>query len=234
MRKFPGLVIVSFLATIVPFVVAWAHHAFVTGLNPFIGAIFMLLTVLIGVLLAGRLLYVLIKRRIRLPTYSPDILFAMAAVCCLFAAVLEVLLLGHSALDIHLHDTYFVGTDFVGVYRYEIKTFAIFFSAVAAIYYWYPRWFRRSLNATLAYIHFWVTFVAAYFILWPVRIYEFDGLAGMPRRYLDYGVILPPKYFGELNPFMFTLVISIVLAQLLFLFNFFYSLFRRTRATESL
>ena len=53
----------------------------------------------------------------------------------------------------------------------------------AGIYHWFPKMYGRYLNNTLAYIHFWVTLIGAYLIFWPMH---YEGLAGMPRRYLDY------------------------------------------------
>lgn len=216
MKRFFYILLISFLAVIVPFSLIWANHLFVTGLNPFLGAVSVLLMVLIGGFLAVRVLYVLVKRRAQNRAYPPAILFAMGSVCCLFAAMLKVLLAETNTLDIQLHDTYFVIS-----LSYILKAIALLFSLFAAIYYWYPRWFDRTLNVTVAYIHFWVTFIGAYFVFWPTR---YEGLAGMPRRYIDYSGALPSHYFGGGPPFMSIVVIGILLAQLLFVFNFFYSL----------
>ncbi|HWK08003.1 MAG TPA: cbb3-type cytochrome c oxidase subunit I [Puia sp.] len=220
MKKFLQLLLVACLATILPFTLVWNYRMFVTSLNPFLGAISAFMTILIGVLLAARM----IKRRARNRAYSPAILFAMGSVCCLFAAVLETLLQGKSTLDIQLHDTYYV-LAFHQIMQYVALIFGVF----AAIYYWYPKWFGRPLNTSLSYIHFWATFAGAYFICWPVRYYEFEGLAGMPRRYIDYSHPLPPQYFEWINSFMLAAVTGLLIAQLLFVFNFFYSLLKKPR-----
>jgi cytochrome c oxidase subunit 1 len=126
--------------------------------------------------------------------------------------------LGNSTIDIHLHDTYFVVAHF-----HIVMGVSAFFGLFAGVYHWFPKMFGRYLNNTLGYIHFWVTLAGAYLIFWPMH---YMGLAGVPRRYLDFSGWTSFNQFGDLNR-MITIVSIIVFAvQLLFVFNFFYSMFK--------
>jgi cytochrome c oxidase subunit 1 len=211
-----------FAITVLAFLV-WAHHMFVTGLNPFLGAIFVLLTLLIAVPSAIKVfnwLTTLWKGNIR---FTPAMLFAIGFVSLFISGGLTGIFLGNSALDIHLHDTYFVVAHF-----HIVMGVASFFGMFAGIYHWFPKMYGRYLNNTMAYIHFWVTIIGAYLIFWPMH---YQGLAGMPRRYYDFANWESFKQFGGLNEFI-SLVARVVFAvQLLFVFNFFYSIFKGRKVT---
>jgi cytochrome c oxidase subunit 1 len=84
------------------------------------------------------------------------------------------------------------------------------------------------MNNTLAYIHFWGTIVCAYLIFWPMH---YEGLAGMPRRYYDFSQWQSFKQFGDLNQFITIISIISFALQLLFVFNFFYSIWNGRRLT---
>ncbi|MDP1841906.1 MAG: cbb3-type cytochrome c oxidase subunit I [Sediminibacterium sp.] len=211
-----------FAIAILAFLV-WAHHMFVTGLNPFLGSVFVLLTLLIAVPSAIKVfnwLTTLWRGNIR---FTPAMLFAIGFVSLFISGGLTGIWLGNSALDIHLHDTYFVVAHF-----HIVMGVASMFGMFAGIYHWFPKMYGRFLNNTVGYIHFWVTIAGAYMIFWPMH---YQGLAGMPRRYYDFSVWESFKQFGELNKFI-TLVAMIVFAvQILFLFNFFYSIFKGRKVT---
>jgi len=209
-----------FAIAILAFLV-WAHHMFVTGLNPFLGSVFVLLTLLIAVPSAIKVfnwLTTLWRGNIR---FTPGMLFAIGFVSMFISGGLTGIWLGNSSMDIHLHDTYFVVAHF-----HIVMGVSAFFGMFAGIYHWYPKMYGRYLNNTMAYIHFWVTLIGAYLIFWPMH---YEGLAGMPRRYLDYSGWASFHQFGGLNRFI-TIVATIVFAiQLLFVFNFFYSIFKGRR-----
>jgi cytochrome c oxidase subunit 1 len=205
-----------FAITILAFLV-WAHHMFVTGLNPFLGAFFVLLTLLIAVPSAIKVfnwLTTLWRGNIR---FTPAMLFAIGFVSLFISGGLTGIFLGNSALDIHLHDTYFVIAHF-----HIVMGVASFFGMFAGVYHWYPKMFGRYLNNTLGYIHFWGTLVCSYMIFWPMH---YTGLAGMPRRYYDFSQWETFKQFGSLNEFITIVSIISFALQLLFVFNFFYSIF---------
>ena len=214
-----------FAIAILAFLV-WAHHMFVTGLNPFLGAFFVLLTLLIAVPSAIKVfnwLTTLWRANIR---FTPAMLFAIGFVSFFISGGLTGIFLGNSALDIHLHDTYFVIAHF-----HIVMGVASFFGMFAGVYHRYPKMYGRYLNNTLAYIHFWVTIVGAYLIFWPMH---YEGLAGMPRRYYDYSGWESFKMFAGLNQFISFVAMVVFATQLLFVFNFFYSIFkgRKVRTTN--
>jgi cytochrome c oxidase subunit 1 len=206
-----------FAIAILAFLV-WAHHMFVTGLNPFLGSVFVLLTLLIAVpsvIKVFNWLTTLWKGSIR---FTPAMLFAIGFVSLFISGGLTGIWLGNSALDIHLHDTYFVVAHF-----HIVMGVASMFGMYAGIYHWFPKMYGKQLNNTLGYIHFWVTIAGAYMIFWPMH---YEGLAGMPRRYYDFSIWESFKQFGELNKFISLVSMIVFMVQLSFLFNFFYSIFK--------
>lgn len=212
-----------FAIAILAFLV-WAHHMFVTGLNPFLGSIFVLLTLLIAVPSAIKVfnwLTTLWRGNIR---FTPAMMFSIGFVSLFISGGLTGIWLGNSALDIHLHDTYFVIAHF-----HIVMGVASMFGMFAGIYHWFPKMYGKYLNNTLGYIHFWVTIAGAYMIFWPMH---YEGLAGMPRRYYDYSIWESFKRFGELNRFISTVAMIVFAVQLLFLFNFFYSIFKGRKLTS--
>lgn len=211
-----------FAITILAFLV-WAHHMFVTGLNPFLGSVFVLLTLLIAVPSAIKVfnwLTTIWKANIR---FTPGMMFALGFVSLFISGGLTGIFLGNSTLDIHLHDTYFVIAHF-----HIVMGVSAFFGMFAGIYHWFPKMYGRFMNNTMAYIHFWVTLAGAYLIFWPMH---YEGLAGMPRRYLDYSGWESFKQFAELNKFISTVAMIVFAVQLMFVFNFFYSIFRGRKVT---
>jgi cytochrome c oxidase subunit I len=201
----------------------WAHHMFVTGLNPFLGAVFVLLTLLIAVPSAIKVfnwLTTIWRGNIR---FTPATLFALGFVSLFISGGLTGIFLGNSTIDIHLHDTKFVVAHF-----HIVMGVASFFGMFAGVYHWFPKMFGRYLNNTLGYLHFWVTMVGAYLIFWPMH---YEGLAGAPRRYLNVTPWVSFNKFQELNQ-MITIVSVVVFAvQLMFVFNFFYSIFKGRKVT---
>ncbi|HEY8689204.1 MAG TPA: cbb3-type cytochrome c oxidase subunit I [Chitinophagaceae bacterium] len=202
----------------------WAHHMFVTGLNPFLGSFFVLLTLLIAVPSAIKVfnwLTTLWRGNIR---FTPGMLFAIGFVSMFISGGLTGIFLGNSALDIHLHDTYFIIAHF-----HIVMGVAGMFGMFAGLYHWFPKMYGRYMNNTLAYIHFWVTMIGAYCIFWPMH---YEGLAGMPRRYYDFTNWESFKMFAGLNQFISFVSIIVFAAQLLFVFNFFYSIFKGRKVTS--
>ena len=211
-----------FAIAILAFLV-WAHHMFVTGLNPFLGSVFVLLTLLIAVPSAIKVfnwLTTLWRANIR---FTPGMLFALGFVSLFISGGLTGIFLGNSTLDITLHDTYFVIAHF-----HIVMGVSAFFGMFAGIYHWYPKMYGRYLNNTMAYIHFWVTLAGAYLIFWPMH---YEGLAGMPRRYMDYSNWESFKQFAELNKFISTVAMIVFAVQILFVFNFFYSIWKGRKVT---
>jgi cytochrome c oxidase subunit I len=212
-----------FAIAILAFLV-WAHHMFVTGLNPFLGSVFVLLTLLIAVPSAIKVfnwITTLWRGNIR---FTAGMLFSIGFVSMFISGGLTGIWLGNSTLDIHLHDTYFVVAHF-----HIVMGVSAFFGMFAGIYHWFPKMYGRYMNNTMSYIHFWVTLIGAYLIFWPMH---YQGLAGMPRRYVDYSNWPSFNHFGDLNRFISTVAMIVFAIQLLFVFNFFYSIFKGRRVVS--
>src|SRR6201990_2576558 len=140
-----------FAITILAFLV-WAHHMFVTGLNPFLGSVFVLLTLLIAVPSAIKVfiwLTTLWRGNIR---FTPAMLFAIGFVSTFISGGLTGIFLGNSTIDIQLHDTYFVVAHF-----HLVMGVSAVFGMFAGVYHWFPKMFGRFMNPVLGYIHFWIT-----------------------------------------------------------------------------
>jgi cytochrome c oxidase subunit 1 len=206
-----------FAIAILAFLV-WAHHMFVSGLNPFLGSFFVLLTLLIAIPSAIKVfnwITTIWRGNVR---FTPGMLFAIGFVSLFISGGLTGIWLGNSTIDIHVHDTVFIVAHF-----HIVMGVSAFFGMFAGVYHWFPKMFGRFLNSTLGYIHFWVTIIGAYMIFWPMH---YEGLAGVPRRYLNRSIWTSFNQFGDLNR-MITIVSIVVFAvQLMFVFNFFYSIFK--------
>ncbi len=212
-----------FAIAILAFLV-WAHHMFVTGLNPFLGSVFVLLTLLIAVPSAIKVfnwLTTLWRGNIR---FTPATLFAIGFVSLFISGGLTGIFLGNSTIDIHLHDTMFVVAHF-----HIVMGVASMFGMHAGIYHWFPKMYGRYLNNTLGYLHFWITIIGAYLIFWPMH---YQGLAGIPRRYLDKSSWLSFNDFQDLDKMITIVSIIVFAAQLMFVFNFFYSIFKGRKVTN--
>jgi len=198
--------------------IVWAHHMFVTGMNPFLGSIFMLLTLIIAVPSAVKIFnYVttLWKGNIR---FTPAMLFSIGLVSFFLTGGITGIFLGNSAIDIQLHDTYFVVAHF-----HLVMGSASFFGMMAGVYHWFPKMFGRMMDNKLGYIHFWLTFVGVYLVFFPMH---YIGIAGFPRRYYSWTNFETFSGFTDLNMLVSVAAIVTLSAQFIFLFNFFYSIFR--------
>ena len=206
-----SLLVISFLS-----IVVWAHHMFVSGMNPFLGSVFMFLTLLIAIPSAVKVfnfLATLWRGNIR---FTPPMLFALGIVSYFISGGLTGILLGNSAVDIALHDTYFVVAHF-----HIVMGSSAFFGLLAGIYHWFPKMFGRMMDDRLGKIHFWITFVGVYMVFIPLH---FIGIAGFPRRYYSFTNFSAFGDFTDLNVVISIAAIITFLGQFIFLFNFFYSL----------
>jgi len=202
--------------TVLSFIV-WGHHMFVTGMNPFLGGVFMITTLIIAVPSAVKTfnwLATLWRGNIR---FTPAMLFAIGMVSFFISGGLTGIFLGNAALDINLHDTYFVVAHF-----HLVMGSAAIFGMLAGVYHWFPKMFRRMMDERLGYLHFWITFIGAYLVFFPMH---FMGLDGVPRRY--YALTEFPAFnrWLTVNVFITWAAIMSGFAQVAFLINFVYSIF---------
>ncbi|MCB0381310.1 MAG: cbb3-type cytochrome c oxidase subunit I [Flavobacteriales bacterium] len=215
-----SMIAIAFLSTIV-----WGHHMFVTGMNPFLGAVFTFTTLLIAIPSAVKVfnyLTTLWKGNIK---FSPATLFSIGLVSTFISGGLTGLILGDSALDINVHDTYFV----VGHFHIVMGLSAIF-GMFAGVYHWFPKLFGRMMNNKLGNLHFWITIVCAYGVFFPMH---FLGLAGVPRRYYTNSEFPLFDNLLDINVLISTFAIVIAFGQLLFLYNFVYSALRGPKAPQN-
>ncbi|WP_394771946.1 cbb3-type cytochrome c oxidase subunit I [Mucilaginibacter sp.] len=197
--------------------IVWGHHMFVTGMNPFLGGVFMITTLIIAVPSAVKTfnwLATLWRGNIR---FTPAMLFAIGMVSFFISGGLTGIFLGNAALDINLHDTYFVVAHF-----HLVMGSAAIFGMVAGVYHWFPKMFRRMMDERLGYLHFWLTFIGAYLVFFPMH---FMGLEGVPRRYYAFTEFESMKHWLTVNVFITWSAIMAGIAQLAFAYNFIHSIF---------
>jgi len=219
---YKAMVISMLGITILSFIV-WAHHMFVSGMNPFLGSIFMFLTLIIAVPSAVKVFNYLTTLWRGNLIFTPAMLFSIGLVSFFISGGLTGIFLGNSAIDIQLHDTYFVVAHF-----HLVMGSASFFGLMAGVYHWFPKMFGRMMDAKLGYIHFWFTFVGVYMIFFPMH---YIGIAGFPRRYYSWTNFEFADKYTDLNMFVSVAAIITFAAQFLFLFNFFYSMYRGRKAS---
>lgn len=217
--------IISLMGISVLSFIVWGHHMFITGMNPFLGSVFMILTLIIAVpsaVKAFNYLTTLWRGNLR---YTPAMLFSIGLVSFFISGGLTGIYLGNAAMDIQLHDSYFVVAHF-----HLVMGSAAIFGMFAGIYHWFPRMYGRMMNNTLGYFHFWITFISAYLVFFPMH---FMGLAGVPRRYYQFTLVEDFSVWMDVNKLITVSAIVGGAAQLLFLYNFFVSIFRGKKAEQN-
>jgi cytochrome c oxidase subunit 1 len=196
--------------------IVWAHHMFVSGMNPYFGFFFAVSTLIIAIPSAVKVynwLLTLWRGNIRL---NVPMLFGIGWISTFIIGGLTGLPLGNVVADVPLHDTYFV----VGHFHLVMGVAALM-AIFGGIYHWFPKVTGRMLNETLGKLHFWVTFVGAYAIFFPMFLM---GILGVPRRYFDFNALqyLPPQT-SALNIAITVAALAVGAAQLIFLGNLIWS-----------
>ncbi len=215
-----SILAIAFLSFIV-----WGHHMFITGMNPFLGSVFVFTTLLIAIpsaVKAFNYITTLWKGNLIM---SPAMLFAIGLVSTFVTGGVTGIILADSALDIPLHDTYFVVAHF-----HIVMGASAIFGMFAGVYHWFPRMFGRMMSNKLGYVHFWITFIAVYGVFFPMH---FIGLSGVPRRYYSNEAFALFDNTHELNVIITGFAVLGAIAQVVFLFNFFFSIYKGKRATQN-
>ncbi|HTD25253.1 MAG TPA: cbb3-type cytochrome c oxidase subunit I [Terriglobales bacterium] len=203
----------------------WGHHMFTSGMNPHAAFAFSNLTLAIGVPSAVKMfnwLGTLWGGRLR---FTTPMLFSIGFVSLFITGGLTGPILAQPVLDSYLHDTYFVVAHF-----HLIMGMAAVFAIFAATYFWFPRIFNRMMSEKLGRTHFWLSFFGAYATFVPMHLL---GMAGHPRRYSQLTEV---NYVYKLAPLqMFISIAAFVTmsAQVLFLVNLFWSIFRGKASTQN-
>ncbi len=212
-----SIIAIAFLSTIV-----WGHHMFISGMNPFLGSVFTFTTLLIAIpsaVKAFNYITTLWKGNLQL---NPGMLFSIGLVSTFITGGLTGIILGDSTLDINVHDTYFVVAHF-----HLVMGISALYGFFAGVYHWFPKMFGRMMNKTQGYIHFWVTAVCAYGVFFPMH---FIGMAGLPRRYYTNSNFPLFDELADTNVLITVFALVGAAFQLVFFWNFFYSIFKGKKA----
>ncbi len=214
-----SILAIAFLSFIV-----WAHHMFMSGVNPFISNFFVIFTLIIAVPSAVKVfnwIATLYGGNIR---FNPASMFGIGFVSMFISGGLTGIFLGNSTIDIQMHDTYFVVAHF-----HIVMGVAAFFGMFAGIYHWFPKLYGRHMNDMLGKIHFWGTIIGAYCVFWPMH---YLGMAGVPRRYYAFDVYKTFSHFDDINKFITVAAIVSFIFQLIFVVNFFLSIWKGRKMTS--
>ena len=197
--------------------IVWAHHMYVSGMNPWFGFFFATTTLIIAIPTALKVynwVLTLWKANIR---FTIPMLFALGFIVTFVNGGITGLFLGNTAIDVPLSDTMFVVAHF-----HMVMGVAPLMVIFGAIYHWFPLMSGRMLDEALGRIHFWVTFIGAYSIFLPLH---YIGFQGVPRRYFEMGEtnFIPPSV-QDLNAFVTVVALMVGFAQILFFYNLFKSM----------
>ena len=216
-----SILAIAFLSTIV-----WGHHMFISGMNPFLGSVFTFTTLLIAIPSAVKsfnYITTLWKGNLQM---NPGMLFSIGLVSTFISGGLTGIILGDSTLDINVHDTYFVVAHF-----HLVMGISALYGLFAGVYHWFPKMFQgRMMNKNLGYVHFWVTAIGAYGIFFPMH---FIGMAGLPRRYYTNSNFPLFDDTADANVVITMFAIIGGIFQLVFLWNFFYSIFYGKKTVQN-
>ncbi|PCI33996.1 MAG: cytochrome c oxidase subunit I [Alphaproteobacteria bacterium] len=197
--------------------IVWAHHMYVSGMDPAFGYFFAVTTLIIAVPTAIKVYnwtLTLWKADIHL---TIPMMFAIAFILTFVFGGLTGLFLGNVVVDVPLSDTYFVVAHF-----HMVMGVAPILVVFGAIYHWYPKITGRMLHEGMGKVHFWVTFLGTYAIYFPMH---YLGFVGVPRRYYDYEDIeFIPDSVADLNMAITIAALVVGAAQLMFIYNLVWSL----------
>ena len=206
--------------------VVWAHHMFVSGMNPYFGFFFATTTLIIAVPTALKVYNWTLTLWHGDIHFTVPMLFALGFILTFLVGGLTGLFLGNVIVDIPLSDTYFVVAHF-----HMVMGVAPILVIFGAIYHWYPKITGRMLNDTIGKLHFWITFLGTYLIYFPMH---YLGIQGMPRRYFSFeGFEFIPQSAYTLNQFITVVALLVGVSQVLFIYNLFRSLKKGLPATNN-
>ncbi len=203
--------------------IVWAHHMYVSGMNPYFGFFFAFTTLIIAVPTAIKVynwVLTLWEGNIRL---TVPMLFACGFIFTFIHGGLTGIFLGNVTVDLPLSDTYFVIAHF-----HMVMGVSPVLVLYAAIYHWFPKMSGRMFNVTLGKIHFWATFFGTYAIYLPMH---YLGIMGLPRRYYAMGTTdFLPDSAQALNANITLAAIWVALFQMVFIVNIIWSIFKGKKA----
>ena len=213
-----GIAIMGFLV--------WGHHMFVSGMNPLMGTVFMVSTMLIALPSCVKVfnwLATLWGGRIH---FTTPMLFSISFVSMFIIGGLSGILMAANTVDEFVHDTYYI----VAHFHYVLFAGTIM-GVFGAIYFWYPKMFGRQMNEWLGKLHFLLTFLFLNGTFFPMHIL---GWRGFPRRYADPYHLEQYRDLLPLNRWITYCAFALAAAQLILVANFFFSMFAGKKASGNI
>ncbi len=197
--------------------VVWGHHMYVSGMDPWFGFFFAVTTLAIAVPTALKVYNWVLTLWHADIHFTTPMLFALGFLVTFVNGGITGLYLGNVIVDVPLSATLFVVAHF-----HMVMGIAPVLVIFGAIYHWYPKITGRMMDERLGGIHFWITFLGAYAIFFPMH---YLGLLGMPRRFFEMGQTAFVPHSAELlNIFITVMALIVGFAQSIFFYNLFRSL----------
>jgi cytochrome c oxidase subunit I len=228
---YKSLVFAALVLGFLSFIV-WAHHMWLTGMGSVVSAFFQTTTMIISipsVIILSAFFISLWGGSIR---FNAPMLFATAFLPMFGIGGLTGIPLAFNSADLYLHDTYYV----IAHFHYIVAPGTIF-AVFAGIYFWFPKATGRRMSEFWGKVHFWPSLICMNIIFLPMFL---QGMLGMHRRWYDggHGWNLAGEKVWGLSGFEWNTPISIAawvmgLAQLPFIFNFFWSIWRGEKVDDN-
>jgi cytochrome c oxidase subunit 1 len=218
------IIYASIIAGFLSFIV-WAHHQYVSGMDPRLAMPFSITTIIISVPFALVIFSIIATLWGASMSFTTPMLFALGTLGVFIFGGLTGIFNGSAPVDIYIHDTYFVVAHF-----HTTLISSVFFGGFAGLYFWFPKMFGRMMSEALGKIHFWLTFVCFNAVFVPMHLV---GLGGMMRRIANPMQYEFLKHLEPLNQFITLAAILLLLSQLVFVINYFWSLARGKAAANN-
>ena len=205
--------------------VVWAHHMFLSGMSPILSNFFLVTTMIISVPSVAVLTCLILSLKGGSIRFSVPMMFALAFLPMFGVGGLTGLPLGLTVTDIYLHDTSYV----IGHFHYVVVTGSLL-ALMGGVYYWFPKWFGKKMSDFWGRVHFWGTLVSMNGIFFPMFI---QGLAGVQRRLYDPTAQAHNLVTQPMNIVSSVFAWLLFLAQIPFIVNVFYTIFKGKRCEEN-
>jgi cytochrome c oxidase subunit 1 len=202
--------------------IVWAHHMFISGMKPGLGTAFMISTMMIALPSSIKVfnwLGTLWKGSIR---FDVPTLCALSFVSMFIIGGLSGIFMAATPVDIFIHDTYYI----VAHFHYVVFGGSLF-SVFGGIFFWFPKMFGRMMNATLGKIHWFLTFVFFNATFFPMHIIGAGGHMRRIATLMEYEWLKP---FQGWNRMITVSAFILGFSQLIFIFNFFWSMYKGPKA----